>query len=85
MPDPLTKTEQEFLGQLCGFCERRAQNGVYMNFMRSVSRGDLPFLVVFAMGEQAEAIQKIILDAQMPRESAIQVVSSLDSIEANGW
>lgn len=83
--DALSDSDKDLMNQVCGFAERRATNGVWLNFMRSESRGNLPFIVVVAMGEQAEALQQIILGAQAPQDSPIQVVSSLDSIEAAQW
>lgn len=70
----LTPTDRELLGQLCGFAERYGENGVYMNFIRSVTRNDQRYVVLVAIGEQADVVQKILLDAQVPRESAIEVV-----------
>lgn len=86
MPKQLSASDQDLLGQMCGFAEREAENGVYMNYMVSRSRNNQRFIVIVAMGDQADAVQKIVLDAQVPREGAIEVVSEaqLKAMES-GW
>lgn len=78
MPEsvPLTSGEQDFLKQLCGFAERKATNGVYLGYFVSQSRNNQRYCVCIAIGDQADAVQQIILGAQMPRESAIEVVGA---------
>lgn len=73
----LTQGEQDFLGQLCGFAKARAQNGVYMTFNIERATG-MPVLAVVAFGEQAMALQQIVLGAQVPQSPLIEVVSSLE-------
>ena len=80
----LTPTDQDLLGQLCGFAERYGENGVYLNFIRSVTRNQR-YLVLVAVGDQADAVQKILLDAQAPNESVIEVISDLSQIEGSQW
>ncbi len=80
---PLTPTDKELLGQLCGFAERYGENGVYMNFIRSVTRNDQRYVVLVAIGDQADVVQKILLDAQQP-ESGIEIVSDLNKIDFSG-
>lgn len=80
MTEPLTASDEDLMGQVCGFAERRAENGVWMNYMISRSRNNQRFIVIVAMGDQADAVQKILLDAQAPRENAIEVVSDLNQI-----
>jgi hypothetical protein len=87
MPDeaqPLDATDKELLGQIIGFAIRRAHNGVYLNMLRSESRGNLPVLFLVAVGEQALAVQQILLANEAPRESPIEIVSDLSKIEGNG-
>lgn len=81
MPDniPLTPGDKDFLAQLCGFAEEKAQNGVYMGYFVSQSRNNQRYVVVVAIGDQADAVQKILLDAQAP-QSGIEVVSDLSSV-----
>ncbi len=85
MAAPLSTTDQELLGQLCGLAERRAQNGVYLNYIVSRSRNNQRYLVLLAIGDQADAVQKIMLDAQAPQDGAIEVVSNLDRITKAQW
>ena len=77
MPEsvPLTPTDAELLGQLCGFAERYGENGVYLNFIRSVTRNNQRYLILVAIGDQADAVQKLILDAQMP-QGGIEIVGA---------
>lgn len=76
MPEsvPLTSSEKDFLKELCGFAERKAVNGVYLGYFVSQSRNNQRYCVCIAIGDQADAVQQIILGAQVPRESAIEVV-----------
>ena len=84
-PEPLTAGDKDFLKELYGFAQRRAVNGVWLNFMRSLSHQDQRFVVIVAFGEQADAIQKLILDAQMPNDNLIEVVPDLSRIEESGF
>ncbi len=84
MPDSveLTAGDRDFLNQLCGFAESKAQNGVYLGYFVSQSRNNQRYVVAVAIGDQADALQKIILDAQQPRDKAIEVVSEIpDGLE----
>lgn len=78
MPEsvPLTSGEQDFLRELCGFAEQKATNGVYLGYFVSRSRNNQRYCVCIAIGDQADAVQKLLLDAQQPRESAIEVISA---------
>jgi hypothetical protein len=58
--EPLTQSEQDLLGQMARFTERRAVNGVYLNQGYSKSLG-VPVLFLCALGEQALALQQIIM------------------------
>lgn len=70
MPNvPLTHSEQDLLGAMARFVERRAENGVYLNQGVSKSLGK-PVLFLCAVGEQALALQRII-DANTVQESLI--------------
>lgn len=73
------------MGQVCGFAERRAVNGVWMNYMVSRSRNNQRFIVIVAMGDQADAVQKLILDAQVPNDSAIEVVPESELQKLPQW
>ena len=74
-PEPLTPSDQELLGQVCGFAVRRAENGVYFNLMHSKSLGQ-PVALIVAVGDQALAVQQLIMKARVD-ESPIEVVSDL--------
>lgn len=82
MPEsiPLTSGEQDFLKELCGFAERKATNGVYLGYFVSQSRNNQRYCVCIAIGNQADAVQQIILGAQVPNEGLIEVVSA-DAVE----
>lgn len=66
---PLTQSEQDLLGAMARFVERRAESGVYLNQGISKSLGK-PVLFLCAIGEQALALQRII-DANTVQESLI--------------
>ena len=72
----LTSAESDFLAQLCGFAERRAQNGVYVSTM--IAPHGAPVIALIAFGSQALAVQNLIMSAQVPESPLIEVVSSLD-------
>lgn len=82
MPEsvPLTQGDKDFIKQLCNFAEAKATNGVYLGYFTSESFAGQRYCVCIAIGEQADALQQIILGAQMPQESAIEVVSA-DALE----
>ena len=76
-PKP-TADEQEFLGQIARYAERKAKNGVLLEMMYSKSVG-APVLLVVALGDQALALQQIIMKAAVPDESAlIERVQTID-------
>lgn len=77
----LTASEQELIGQVVRFAERRAENGVYINMLYSRSVGQQVVFVV-AIGEQASVLQSLLMTAQDRQASgnAIEVVSNLDSV-----
>lgn len=74
----LTASEQDLIGQIARFAERRAQNGCYLNMGYSKSL-NMPILLFVALGEQALAAQAVLLKAQEP-QTQIEVVSSLDDV-----
>ena len=82
MPDvPLpTQSEREFLDQVCSFASRKAQNGCYLVTMHPKSL-NAPVLFFFAIGDQALAVQKLLLDNQAKQDSLIEVVPSLDNMD----
>ncbi len=67
----LTPAEQDLIGQVARFAEKRAINGVYMNQGISKSLGGTPILFLVALGEQALAVQQIILNAAVPNETSL--------------
>jgi hypothetical protein len=73
MPDPirLSSSEQELLGQVAGFAARRAENGVYLNLMHSRSLA-APVLLLVAIGDQALALQKIVMGSAIPESQLIE-------------
>lgn len=73
---PLTLGEKDLLARICRFAEATAINGVRMEFL--ISPDGAPVLCIVAIGEQALALQKIVLDAAIPQSPLIEVVSSLD-------
>jgi len=68
-PKP-TPAERELLGQIARYAERKAVNGVLLELMYSASVG-APVLLVVALGEQALALQQIILKAAVPDEQSL--------------
>lgn len=82
MPEsvPLTSGEQDFLKELCGFAERKATNGVYLGYFVSKSRNNQRYCVCIAIGDQADAVQQIILGAQIPNDGLIEVMPA-DAIQ----
>ena len=78
VPERYTQAEQEFLGQVVGFASRHAQNKVFMTTIYSRSLG-APVLMIIALGEQAEALQHLVLENRTPvPEGEIEVVSDLN-------
>lgn len=82
MPEqiPLDVADQALMGQIARFAERRAENGVYMAQMVSKSTGG-PVLLIVALGDQALALDQIIMRAQAPPSAQIEVVSDLNKID----
>lgn len=79
---PLTQGEKDFLAQICRFAEATAINGVRMDFL--VSPDGAPVLCIVAIGEQAMALQKIVLDAAIPQSPLVEVVSSFEDAGIKG-
>lgn len=69
-PLPLTPAEQDLLGAVARFAEQRAVNGVYFNMMVSKSLGT-PVLLMVGLGDQALALQRIVMHAAVPDETSI--------------
>jgi hypothetical protein len=84
-PSPYTKAEQEFLGQVAGFASRHAQNKLFMTTIYSQSLGT-PVLMIIALGEQAEALQHLVLENRAPvSKPEIEIVKNLDNVDAGKW
>lgn len=82
-PAPLTQSEQDLIGQVARFTEQRGQNGVYMVNGMSKSLG-LPICFICAIGEQALALNDIIMAAQA-RQSPIDIVTNINDITGGGF
>lgn len=80
MPED-TPTDKDFLSQIAHFAARKAQNGVYIAQMYSASLG-APAFVVVAIGEQALALQQIVMSAAVPDESAL--IERVSKLHGNG-
>jgi len=78
MPESLTQSEQDLLGQMARFTERRAVNGVYMNLGYSKSL-NTRVLFICALGEQAEALNEIIMSAAV-EDNVIEMPAARDFI-----
>ena len=72
MPDRviLDDGENELMRNLANFAARKAVNGVYMGTFHSKSVG-AKVLVVVALGEQADALNRVIMSAAVPDEQTI--------------
>ena len=84
-PNPYTQAEREFLGQVAGFASRHAQNKLFKTtiYSRSLSA---PVLMIIALGEQAEALQHLVLENRAPvPEGGVEVVKDLGQIDATQW
>lgn len=81
---PLTQAEQDLIGQVARFAERRAVNGVYMCNGVSKSLGMVPICFVVALGEQAQALNDTIMKAQVQDPNVIDVVSNFDAKDITG-
>lgn len=80
MNTPLpSASEQDFLMQVANFAARKAANGCYLATITPKSL-NVPVLLFFAIGDQALAVQKLLLDNQAPKSELIEVVSSLDDV-----
>ncbi len=85
MPEQYSKAEQEFLGQVVGFASRHAQNSMFMTTIYSQSLG-APVLMIIALGEQANALQHLVLENRAPLpESGLEIVKDTDKVDAAKW
>jgi hypothetical protein len=79
--------EQELMRNLGAFAARRAVNGVYLGTFYHIGVG-ANMLVAIALGEQADALQRILLSHTQPDEATILNVSGgkefLDGDDGNG-
>lgn len=85
MPED-TVADKEFMGQICAFAARKAQNGVYMAQMRSKSLS-APVLLIVALGEQALALEQIIMSARQSDdiiEKARTIAPGWENIKKDG-
>ncbi len=81
-PNPYTQAEQEFLGQVAGFAARHARNSMFMTTIYSQSLG-APVLMIIALGEQASALQHLVLENRAPvPDKGIEIVSDLSKVDA---
>lgn len=80
---PLTQAEQDLIGQVARFAERRAINGVYMCNGYSKSLG-VPVCFVVALGDQALALNDTIMKAQVRDPDTIQLASNFDAKDLIG-
>lgn len=70
-PVELSSTDKDFLGQVARFAERNASQGVMLHMVHSATL-NAPVLVLVAIGDQAAAVQKIMLDKAVPESSLIE-------------
>lgn len=78
MSEPLSKSDQELLGQMARFTEKRAVNSVYM--LQGISQSlNCPVLFLCALGEQALKLQTIISGAA-ERDNVIQMPAARNFI-----
>lgn len=72
MPDRviLDPGEQDLMRDIAQFAARKATNGVYMGTFHSASLGT-KVMVVVALGEQADAMTRILMSAAVPDEATI--------------
>lgn len=62
--------EQDLMRDLAHFAARKATNGVYMGTFYSTSLG-AKVMVVVALGEQSDALTRVIMGAAVPDEATI--------------
>lgn len=73
MPKTLSSSDRYLLGQLIGFAERNAADGVYCNFVNSTSRGGLQVGILVALGDEAAKLQQLIMSsAAQPERQLIE-------------
>jgi hypothetical protein len=65
MAEKKTQAEKDFLAQVCRFAESKAVNGVLLEKLYSGTIG-APVLLLFAIGEQAMELERIVMNAAMP-------------------
>lgn len=65
-----SQSDKDFLTQLVGFAERKAVNGVLLESLYSASRA-CPVLVIVALGEQALALQQVVMANVVPDTDAL--------------
>lgn len=81
MPEAKTQfsqAETDLLTQVCHFAANKAINGVYMAQLHSKSLG-APVLLIFALGEQALALQQVVMQAAVPDEASL-----IERVKRNG-
>lgn len=66
----LSASDQQLMGDFCVLAARLAVNGVYMAQMYSRRLG-APVLAIVAIGEQAEALQSIVMQAAVGNEAGM--------------
>jgi len=62
--------DKDLMMRLCNFAARKAVNGVYMGQFYSASLGT-PVLLIVGLGDQAMALQQVVMSAAVPDEAAL--------------
>lgn len=77
----LTESEKQLLGDIVKFAQRRCQGNVYFNRLLERTTST-PVVLLVAFGEQAEALEKIVMDCRV-REQAVEIFQTEDLTKLN--